>query len=316
MVISSPGRASVISPLRQEFTQQLNRGIDPLRQELQGLRAQFTAEKAELLDVIQRQRSRERDIRRLIYALETTSGKTAEELERTPADEARSSKETEFDYFVFEDRYRGNEDLIRQRQLDYLPYYQGRSNVVDIGCGRGEFLELLRDNGITARGVELGLDQYLLCREKGLDVVRQDLFSFLESLPDESLGGLFSAQVIEHLSAKDQLRYVALAYQNTSPGSPIIFETINALCLFAVLNNYLLDPTHVRLVHPQMLKFAMESMKFRDVELKFMSPVEDRKLPPVELYQHPLEQDRFNVALDQLNDLIYGNQDFAAIGWH
>ena len=103
---------------------------------------------------------------------------------------------------------------------EYLDFFKGRNNVVDIGCGRGEFLEMLRENGISARGVELGTDQYLLCQEKGLDVLQQDLFTFLESVPDASLGGLFSAQVIEHLTASDQLRFVALAYAKTSPGSP------------------------------------------------------------------------------------------------
>ena len=90
----------------------------------------------------------------------------------------------------------------RQKQQVYVDYFRDRDNVVDIGCGRGEFLEALRDAGIPARGIELGTDQILLCQEKGLDVVQQDLFAFLESTPDESLGGIFSSQVIEHLSGQ------------------------------------------------------------------------------------------------------------------
>ena len=129
--------------------------------------------------------------------------------------------ESEFDYFVFEERYRGSEAVIADRQKEYLGHFQGRENIVDIGCGRGEFLELLRENGIRSRGVELGTDPFLLCREKALDVVQQDLFSYLESVPDESLGGLFSAQVIEHLAASDQLRFVSLAYRRPAPGPPL-----------------------------------------------------------------------------------------------
>jgi O-antigen chain-terminating methyltransferase len=223
----------------------------------------------------------------------------------------------EFDYFAFEERHRGDEKLIHDRQRDYLDYFRGRSDIVDVGCGRGEFLELMRENEITARGVELGLDQFLLCREKGLDVVQEDLFTFLESQPDESLGGLFSAQVIEHLSAQDQLRYVALAYRKTSPGSPVIFETINALSLYAVLNNYLLDPTHVRLVHPRLLEFAMQSVKFRDVQLKFMSPVCEYRIPPLQLGNVAATNlADFNTGIAHLNELVYGCQDYAAIGWH
>ena len=180
--------------------------------------------------------------------------------------------DAEFDYFMFEDLHRGDEADISNRQKEYLQYFRGRENVVDIGCGRGEFLELLRHNGISAYGVELGTDQSFSCREKGLEVVQQDLFTHLESLPDESLGGLFSAQVIEHLTASDQLRYVALAHRKTMPGSPVIFETINAQCVYAVMRNFFLDPTHIRPVHPETLKFAMESLGLRERRAALLQP--------------------------------------------
>ena len=223
--------------------------------------------------------------------------------------------ENEFDYFLFEDHYRGGEADIRERQKAYLDLFRGRSDVVDIGCGRGEFLELLRNNNITARGVELGTDQYLLCREKGLDVVQEDLFTFLEAQPDGSLGGLFSAQVIEHMAASDQLRYVALAYQKCSPQSPVLFETVNPECVYALVHNFFLDPTHVRPVHPGTLKFAMESQGFRNVELRFSSPVSDRTIPRLALNGNSENLQRFNAAIEGVNELLYGPQDYAAIGW-
>jgi 2-polyprenyl-3-methyl-5-hydroxy-6-metoxy-1,4-benzoquinol methylase len=306
-----------IHPMQTQIQAQMQPQIDGLKGTVGALRAELAAEKAETLDLIRRQRSRERDVRRLVYAVEGNSSKSAEVEASTRAGNPPSRGSNEFDYFSFEDRYRGDEKLIHDRQREYIEYFRGRSDVVDIGCGRGEFLELMRDNGISARGVELGLDQFLLCREKGLDVVQEDLFTFLESQPDESLGGLFSAQVIEHLSAQDQLRYVALAYQKTSPGSPVIFETINALSLYAVLNNYLLDPTHVRLVHPKLLEFAMQSAKFRDVQLKFMAPVGEYRIPSLQLGNVVATNlADFNDGIAHLNELIYGPQDFAAIGWH
>ena len=282
------------------------------------LRSEFNSERNELLTVIRQQRMRERDIRRFVHAVEEgVTSLASRPAQPTPPMFASELKHhNEFDYFAFEDRFRGNEALIRTRQAEYLKHFFGRENVIDVGCGRGEFLELLRDNGIAARGVEIGLDQFLLCREKGLDVAHQDLFSFLESLPDDSIGGLFSAQVIEHLTASDQLRYVALAYRKSKPGSPVIFETINAQCVFAIVQNFFLDPTHVRPVHPETLKFAMESVNFQNVQLRFSSPVVDRQIPALDIGGRVEEVEKFNVAIRQLNDLIYGYQDYAAIGWH
>jgi O-antigen chain-terminating methyltransferase len=264
-------------------------------------------------------RLRDRDFRRFVHDVRNGIAGSPEVeagVVVPPMFPSDAQNDSAFDYFAFEDLYRGDEGLIRRRQEEYLKYFQGRDNVLDVGCGRGEFLELLRENGISANGVELGTDQYLLCKEKGLDVVQQDLFSYLESLPDSSLGGLFSAQVIEHLTASDQLRYVALTYQKTKPGSPVIFETINAQCVWAIVRNFFLDPTHVRPVHPETLKFAMESANFRNVALLFSAPLSERHIPPLELEGEVRNLQQFNQQIQNLNELLYGNQDFAAIGWH
>jgi len=290
--------------------------IARLAGDLEALSSEVIKTRAELREANARGRVRDRDVRRTLFSLGNGPARKADDPPATPpmfASEIKSDKE--FDYFAFEDLYRGDEADIRSRQQEYLEYFRGRENVVDIGCGRGEFLELLRDNNISARGVELGLDQFLLCKEKGLDAVQQDLFSFLESVPDESLGGLFSAQVIEHLTASDQLRYVALAYRKTMPGSPVIFETINAQCVYAVMRNFFLDPTHVRPVHPETLKFAMETMQFKNVELRFSGPVSDKQIPPLKLNGDTPQLAEFNRSMQELNTLIYGYQDFAAIGW-
>jgi O-antigen chain-terminating methyltransferase len=298
---------AAISPQEQK--------VAAVRHELELLRDHLHRTRVELQEVSSRARIHDRDVRRLLFNLQ--NGSQEKGSSPTPpmfASEIKSDEE--FDYFSFEDLYRGNESDIRKRQHEYLEYFKERQDVVDVGCGRGEFLELLRDNNISARGVELGLDQYLLCREKGLDVVREDLFAFLEGIPDSSLGGLFSAQVIEHLTASDQLRYVGLAYRKTAPGSPVIFETINAQCVYAVMRNFFLDPTHVRPLHPETLKFAMETMQFKNVELRFSGPVSDKQIPPLKLSGNSPQLDEFNRAMKELNNLIYGDQDYAAIGWH
>lgn len=306
------------------FDEKLDRALSVYAQriatvsdELKAFRSELGLVRDQQREAALQRRSRDRDVRRLVNAVETgTASHPASPPQPVPPMfPSEIKRESEFDYFLFEERYRGDETDIGERQKEYLEYFRDRENVVDIGCGRGEFLELLRSQKITARGVELGTDQYLLCREKGLDVVQQDLFTFLESVPDGSLGGIFSAQVIEHLTASDQLRYVALAHRKVQSGSPVIFETINPECAYALLHNFFLDPTHVRPVHPETLKFAMESANFRDVKLRFSGPVSDRRIPTLQLDANPESLRQFNRAIEHLNELIYGYQDYAAIGW-
>ena len=209
---------------REEFVRQQADHIERLSSaanDIARLQAHFTEQQERLRDLQLNGRLRDRDIRRFLQDLRSGNAAGAEADKVFPVPPMFPTglqRERDFDYFAFEELYRGDEAAIRERQKSYLECFRGRQNVLDVGCGRGEFLELLKDNNISARGVELGTDQYLLCREKGLDVAQQDMFAYLESLPDGSLGGLFSAQVIEHLTASDQLRYVRLAYDKTTPG--------------------------------------------------------------------------------------------------
>lgn len=221
----------------------------------------------------------------------------------------------DFDYFMFEEHFRGPETEIKRRQQAYLEYFRGCSEVWDLGCGRGEFLEIMRENGIPARGVETGKDAFLLCLEKGLAVTEQDLFSCLESLADESAGGIFSSQVIEHLPPALQLRLVRLAYQKLRPGASLLIETINPECVYALCRNFYLDPTHVRPVHPEMLAFAMRSVGFNRVEIKYSSPQTERQLPKLTVGSEGPEIEAFNRALVNINELLFGFQDYAAVGW-
>jgi O-antigen chain-terminating methyltransferase len=224
--------------------------------------------------------------------------------------------EAEFDYTGFEDRFRGDEADIRARQAVYLQYFRGCQNVLDLGCGRGEFLEILGDNAISASGVESNLDMYLLCRDKRLNVAHQDVFAFLNSAPDESLGGVFCSQVIEHLSSANQLLLMELLGRKLKRGAPAVIETINPECLYALAHNFFLDPTHVRPVHPEMIRFALQQLDFERVELRFFAPVNSgRRLPQLKSSIVDPNLEQFNHAVQQLNELLYGYQDYAAIAW-
>jgi len=300
------GLVSKFDERLREWDEKSERDRDSLAKQLDGLVSKFD----------ERLRLTERKIRTLIYQSDGTEkekdGRAV--LETSPIFASELPSDSGFDYFLFEERWRGSEDEIESRQKSYLSYFAGMRDVVDVGCGRGEFLELLRANGIPARGVEINTDMFLLCKEKGLDVLHADLFSFLETLSAGSLGGIFCSQVIEHMPAGQQLKLLALAKRTLKPGAPLLVETINPECILALARNFFLDPTHVRPVHPEMLRFALQSMGFKNIELKFAAPADlGQKFPKLVLAQSSSELDRLNDVLERMNALLFGYQDYAAI---
>jgi SAM-dependent methyltransferase len=234
---------------------------------------------------------------------------------------AQAAAPSAFDYTAFEDRHRGSSEELSARQRDYLRYFAGRDNVLDAGCGRGEFLGLLTEAGIKARGVDLDEGMAAVCRGKGLDVTVADLNAYLAGLPDGSLGGLFAAQVVEHMTTPQLLEMVRLASRKLSPGSPLVVETLNPSCLTIFAGPFYLDLTHTRPVHPEAMRFLMEAHGFGATEIVPRSPFpSEAKLKEVDLF-HRLQkfEDAFiNVVNDnfnQLNELLYGYQDYAAVGF-
>lgn len=229
------------------------------------------------------------------------------------------STETGLNYFVFEDHFRGSREDIKERQRAFVRYFEGCSNVLDIGCGRGEFLELMRDAGIGARGVDLDETMVEFCRSRGLAVELNDAVSYLEQLEDESLDGVFIDQVVEHLEPAYLVRLLELCYRKMKFGYHIVAETVNPLS-FVSFANFYIDMTHVRPVHPETLKFLFGAAGFREIEAQFSSPVPDearlRKLPVDEGIGEAerLQAEIYNRNVDLLNGTLYGAQDYAIIG--
>src|SRR5687768_15814003 len=140
---------------------------------------------------------------------------------------AGSSEVLSHKYVGFEDQFRGSPAEIRARLTHYVPLFTGTSDVLDIGCGRGEFLGLLREHGVTARGIDLNDAMIEVCRAKGLVASRADALAYLREQPDGSLGGLFAAQVVEHLEPAYLTHLLEAAFEKLRPGAPIVLETIN-----------------------------------------------------------------------------------------
>jgi 2-polyprenyl-3-methyl-5-hydroxy-6-metoxy-1,4-benzoquinol methylase len=219
----------------------------------------------------------------------------------------------DFDYFLFEQRFRGSREDIKERQEIYIPYFAGKSDVLDFGCGRGEFVELLLENGVTTQGIDLNPDMVAYCQDRGLPVIEVDGITYLHSQEDNSLGGLFAAQVIEHLKPYQMIDLIRLAYKKLQPNACILLETINVQALYGYLNYFYMDLSHERPVHPETLKFILEAEGFNNIQILYSSPVEDMAIPPLLINNE--ENCEFNKYIDKLNNLLYGPQDYAVIAY-
>jgi len=206
-------------------------------------------------------------------------------------------------YALFEERFRGSPTEVAEKQRFYLRYVRGLPGpVFDAGCGRGEFLRLLAEEGIAARGVESSTLAAEAGRAEGLDVSRGDAIEALAAAPTSSLGGVVAFQVVEHWPASSTFRFLAEARRAIAPGGVVIVETVNTDSL-AAMNAFYLDPTHVRPVPPQALEFLCDAAGFRDLTVEFLSPL------PAGMRLHELSE---NDA--RLNAVLFGPQDYAVIG--
>ena len=223
-------------------------------------------------------------------------------------------------YVQFEDRHRGTREEIRHRQRAYLDLFTGAGRVLDVGCGRGEFLELCREAGIEARGIDVDAAMVARCREAGFAAEQADALAYLDAEPDGGLGGIFSAQVIEHIPPEALIALVRLAYRKLRPGGVLLCETPNPACLTVFSGAFYVDLSHLKPIHPEAARFVLEAAGFRDVEIRYVNPVPpDGKLQRLEpfWYMRRYEEvflSQINDNFERLNQLLWGAQDYAVIG--
>jgi 2-polyprenyl-3-methyl-5-hydroxy-6-metoxy-1,4-benzoquinol methylase len=206
------------------------------------------------------------------------------------------------DYFAFESRMRGSVESIRGRQRRYLDDLRDHAPVLDIGCGRGELVGLLRESGVEARGIDADADMVAFARGEGLDVEQVDAVAYLEGLAEESLGAVFMAQVVEHLPPTTLVRVLELAAVKLRPGGVLIAETINPLSPLA-LRNYFADLTHAQPLVPETLELLSRQAGFGETEIRFLNEPAERLTEP--------DDPVIAANIRRLNDLLFAPLDYA-----
>jgi O-antigen chain-terminating methyltransferase len=223
----------------------------------------------------------------------------------------------EYRYYHFEEEFRGSREAIKHKFEGYVRYYRAGSPapVLDLGCGRGEFLELLKEASISGIGVDSNHNMVQKCREMGLDVSAGDLLEFLQSRKENSLGGIFCSQVVEHLPPDVLLKLIETAHARLNEGAPILLETVNVGSAFGFLQVYTKDLTHRTPIHPDTLKFLVAAAGFRNPLVIFGSPVP--AVAQLKLLDHAEDETRraFNENMTKLNQLLYGHQEYAVLAY-
>jgi SAM-dependent methyltransferase len=208
------------------------------------------------------------------------------------------------DYFAFESRMRGSVDAIRERQRRYVEDFRDAAPVLDIGCGRGELLQLLREAGVDARGIDADADMVAYARGEGLDVEQADLVEYLERLEDRSLGGIFMGQVVEHLPPVVLVRALELAAQKLGPGGVLVAETINPLSPLA-LRHYFADLTHAQPLVPETLQLLARQSGFAETEVRYLNEPAERLTEP--------DDPVIAANVRRLNELLFAPLDYALV---
>jgi SAM-dependent methyltransferase len=215
-------------------------------------------------------------------------------------------------YMALEDEFRGGREDIKERLGVYLPKLMeagigtAAMPILDVGCGRGEWLELLRERQLQALGVDSNRAMIADCQERGLEVVEADAIAYLSGLPSGSVGAVTGFHLIEHLPLARLFDLLDAAVRALKPGGAAIFETPNPNNVFVSTRYFYLDPTHRHPIPPQLAQLLAEARGLRRVEILELHPWPQ---------SHWLDTRTGGEVAARFNECFYGPQDYAVIGW-
>jgi 2-polyprenyl-3-methyl-5-hydroxy-6-metoxy-1,4-benzoquinol methylase len=212
-------------------------------------------------------------------------------------------------YLALEDQFRGSREEIKERLRIYLPILKEaklgskKMPILDVGCGRGEWLELLKEQNLKAQGVDVNRVLAESCREQGLDVIEQDVIVHLRSLPDASLGAVTGFHIIEHLPFEVVVKLIDEIVRVLKPDGVAILETPNPENVLVGSHTFYLDPTHRNPLPSALIKFIVEARGLCRVEVMNLHS------PNV----HRVKEAGLDEITKRFNDLFYGPMDYAVV---
>ncbi|MBI4830255.1 MAG: class I SAM-dependent methyltransferase [Candidatus Lindowbacteria bacterium] len=243
---------------------------------------------------------------------QTHTPASKDRIEKRAASGGEFDELTEYFHFRFNGIYGGSDEEIRGKGLAYIEYFKDKDTVLDVGCGRGVFLDLLRENGIHAIGIDSNKYMVEVCLKKALDVECADALEYLAKQANGQFKGIFASHVIEHFSGDDLVRFAKLCYDKLAVGGCAIFETPNPLSAFVLGGGFHLDITHVRPVHPEALNLLLDTVGFKNIQVIPVWP-----FPESEKFQLLEGKDKLmqslNRSLEKLNSMFYTHYNYAII---
>jgi O-antigen chain-terminating methyltransferase len=249
---------------------------------------------------------------------EATTPDTVGRVEPVPPDDSSEPRDDVLDaadYLEFERRFRGSREEILERQSGTLELVRDALRdlagpLLDVGCGRGEWLEVLQAAGVSAYGVDNNPEMAAAAQEKGLDVRVADGLGHLAVVAPKSLGAVSAFHLAEHLPLPVLRRMLDEAYDALADGGALLLETPDPTNLAVGAAQFYLDPTHVRPLHPLLLKFFVEIHGFVDVRVLRFHPMSPELVVPV-AGDDATYPDQATVAV--LSQMVFGPQDYLVV---
>ncbi len=294
---------SVIAALRESIS--LNR---QLLSQLESLQLQMRSEMEIMLTALDAFEHKEPEESPVIRTGAERQVRPMQALAHRQAEKERGQQLDEF-YMALEDRFRGEKSLIYDRLCVYLPFVQPNGMVLDLGCGRGEWLEVLRDRHIAAVGVDANPRMVKKCEDRKINVIQADILAHLGTLANDSVGTVTGFHIIEHLPFDMLIEVFSETLRVLRPGGIAIFETPNPENVTVGSCNFYIDPTHQKPLPSSVVQFLAQEVGFVNTQVQYHHP------NPGEINNQVVAEGPTKEIIDRFNHFFYGAQDYAILGY-